>query len=193
MGGMLHGNVERLVITVGEVEVLQGSKWLLVSKQAKEFDVKAIRETPPLLFSTQLNPGTFSKIRFKLKGAKAYYSVVPSTCSRLPSAGETNACAAKLQEQKLSVPSTKIEVPHDFSVQTNATTEIVLDFNQSSVRLKDTKYAFTPSLRALTPAQYQLRFYNPYCGDGYCQRVTCTGEGCPPLENEQTCPKDCAS
>jgi len=188
-----YAGLARLYLAIGEVEILQEGSWKMVSRNRKELDLVALANQTELLFSARLDPGEYPKLRFKLKSAKAVFSVVPTDCLRLPFQDQGRACESKLQEQKVSTPTKKVEVAYSFKVLPGETTQVVVDIDLASLQYVKGSYSFSPLVKALSFPQYQLRFFNKHCGDGYCQEVSCAGADCPPVENAENCPQDCTS
>ncbi len=186
--GLLHLNV-----VVGDVELLVNNSWKLVLKQEKTFDFVSLGNQSAPLGSVKLDAGLYPKVRFKIKSATAIFAVPPKECVRLNPQNAPAACTPKPQSFKVKVPTTKVEVVHDFVIVPQQTAKWFIDLDLSSLRFSDGQYALSPVLKVLKPEQFALRFYNKYCGDGYCQTVSCPGEDCPPVEDAKTCPVDCAN
>lgn len=182
----------QLNVTVGEVEILKGSSWKLLQRVQHTYDFVALANKTALLGSFELDPGAYSKLRFKVKGASAAFLSVPPECLKIGAAASID-CAPTLQVVKAGVPWTKTEIEYDFEVQPRQNTTVLLDLDLASLKYSGGKYSLVPHITPLSEDLFKARFYNLFCGDGYCQRVTCTGEGCPPLETHANCPQDCPS
>lgn len=186
--------LRQLNVTLSEFSAFSGGKWLQFSKESKTLDLMMLANKTMPLGRFTLAPGSYEKLSFKITSVSALFSETPKECYRLPfnQAPSTN-CKPVFKKHSVKAPRGAVEVYHPFSILPGAETRLILDLDVESLRSYLGKYSFSPSARLLSPEEFAARFFNPQCGDGYCQKVSCTGRDCPAVETPENCPQDCAA
>ncbi len=185
--------LRQLNVTISDFSAFSQGKWTALSKDAKTFDLAALANKSAPAGRFALKQGVYEKLGFKVKSVAALFSETPKECYRLPfKQAPTTDCKPVFKKYSAKVPHSSVEVYYLFSVTAGQDTRLILDLDAESLRSDLGKYSFSPSARLLSPEEYGARFFNPLCGDGYCQKVSCTGADCPQIETPENCPQDCA-
>ena len=134
--------VEKLLVEVGGIEVHRvagaDSRWVVVTEEAQTFDLLRVAEIQKFLGEQKVDPGTYSRVRFRVTGATAVTAGV---------------------EHPVKVPSESISLTRPFRVEADKTTVVTLDFDGSRslhVAGQD-KYVFTPQVHVLAQEPGQER------------------------------------
>jgi len=186
--------LRQLNVTISDFSASSGGKWKLFSKAAQTFDLIALANKTAPAGRFALAPGAYEKLGFKVKSVSAAFAEKPKECLSLPF-GEAPArdCTPELKKYPVKVAHGSVEAYYPFSILLGTDTRLIIDLDAESLRSDLGKYSFEASARVLSPDEFKARFFNPLCGDGYCQKISCTGAGCPALETPENCPQDCAA
>ncbi|MFH1106384.1 MAG: DUF4382 domain-containing protein [Candidatus Micrarchaeota archaeon] len=168
--------------------------WVLLSKSAKDFDLIALANRSAPWGRFPLAQGGYTKLRFRVSSVRALFGEKPKECYGLPfNQLPRSVCAPVLKKYSVKAPKSSVAVGSPFIVLAGQESRLILDIDARSLRIDLGSYSFSPLASLLTPEEFGARFFNPDCGDGFCQRVSCTGAGCPLVETPENCPQDCAA
>ncbi|MFH1663988.1 MAG: DUF4382 domain-containing protein [archaeon] len=122
-----------------EQETEQNASWIVFSSEEKTFDLMALKSSEglkALLGEKQLDAGKYTQIRLAVKEVKATIN------------GETF---------DVEVPSDKIKLVRNFSIEAGKTTELVIDFSPESVIKTGNTYKLKPVIKILAEKEFNER------------------------------------
>jgi hypothetical protein len=128
-------DVEKVLVKVEGVEAHRTggdeSRWTVISQEPQTFDLLRVAEVQKFLGEQEVEPGTYSKVRFR---------VISVTV------------VAGGQEHQARVPSGRISLTRPFRVEEGKTTVVLLDFDGGqSLRVTGSgEYILTPVVRVFT-------------------------------------------
>lgn len=134
-----HANLDynKVLVTISQIEVHKDGNWTLFSEKEQAFDIIALENVAALLGQQQLEVGKYTQIRLLVTKAQAEL--------------KTNEMV------DVTVPSNKIKLVRAFTIEANKTTELIIDFDPSSVKKSGPQYVMTPVIRILTPQEFEER------------------------------------
>ncbi|MFH1200083.1 MAG: DUF4382 domain-containing protein [Candidatus Micrarchaeota archaeon] len=182
-----------LNVTFSEVSAYGNGKWVLLDKGPHTFDMVALANKTAEFGRYPLAPGDYSKLRFKIKSVLAAFLELPKECVSLPFGDrDRSGCTPVVKKYSAKVTKSTFEAERVFSIATASDSVLVLDLGAESLARDTGKLVFAPLAALISPQEFDARLFNPKCGDGYCQKISCTGAGCPQIETPENCPADCA-
>jgi len=113
-------DLDQVWVTISEIDVHQtGGAWQPFLQTSKTMDLLTLKNTRSLIGSASLDKGTYTGFRLLVN--------------------EGHVIDTSGQRCDLKVPSQKIEVPVNFEIQDQKSTQVVLDFNaEQSVHVTQT-------------------------------------------------------
>jgi hypothetical protein len=128
-------DVEEVLVQVEGIEAHRAmgaeSRWTVISQEPQTFDLLRVAEVQKFLGEQEVEPGTYSKVRFRVMSV----TVVVGG-----------------QEHQARVPSGQISLTRPFRVEEGKTTVVLLDFDgEQSLRVTGSgEYILTPVVRVFT-------------------------------------------
>jgi hypothetical protein len=125
----LPAGMEKVLVTISAIDVHKtGGAFYTVFSGEREYDLLTLRDNPELLFDVKLDEGKYTQIRMQVSEGRIQVSGVL---------------------YPLTIPSSDVKINHNFSVLSEGTTRIILDFDaDKSLKVsgnpKNNKYNLRP-------------------------------------------------
>ncbi|MBI2671169.1 DUF4382 domain-containing protein [Candidatus Woesearchaeota archaeon] len=138
-----HENLDynKVLVTISQIEVHKDGNWTIFSSNEQTFDLIQLESVAVLLGQQQLPVGKYTQIRLLVTKAQVE---IPAPGSQVTS-----------QLVDVTVPSDKIKIVREFTIEENKTTELIIDFDPDSVKQVGEQYIMTPVIKILTPSEFE--------------------------------------
>ena len=129
-------NYSKVLVTLSKIEVNKDGNWTVFSEQQQTFDLLTLENVAILLGQQQLDVGKYTQIRLSVDKSQVQ-----------PIGGDTLVDA--------KVPSDKIKLVKEFTIEEGKTTELIIDFDPASVKKAGSQYVMNPVIKILTTSEFQ--------------------------------------
>jgi len=129
-----YENYTKVLVTFSSIEVHKDSNWTNINLAEQTFNLIQLQDATALFGQQNLEVGKYTQIRLLVTKAEV----------------ELNNSEMK----SVIIPSNEIKLVREFDIKENETTELIIDFDTTSIVKAGDKYNLKPVVQIITPKEF---------------------------------------